>query len=124
MAVTRRQLLAGGAAGVGLAVAGTVPSLSTPAAASPPRGPGGRPFPPLVDDPAGIVALPDGFSYRIVARAGDTDLDAGAGKTPSRQDGTGVFAQPGGKLRLVQNHEITPHSSPFTVPWVDGTVYD
>jgi uncharacterized protein len=124
MAVSRRQLLAGGAAGVGLAVAGTVPSLSTPAAASPPRAPGRRPFPPLVDDPAGIVALPDGFSYRIVARAGDTDLDDGVGKTPSHQDGTGVFAQPGGKLRLIQNHEITPNSSPFAVPWIDGTIYD
>ena len=85
MAVSRRQLLAGGAAGVGLAVAGTVPSLCTPAAAAPPhRGSGSRPFPPLVDDPAGILALPSGFSYRIVARAGDTDLDGGVGKTPSR----------------------------------------
>jgi len=126
MAVSRRQLLAGGAAGVGLAVAGTVPSLSTPAGASTPahRPGAGRPFPPLVDDPDGILALPHGFDYRIVARAGDTDLDGGAGKTPGRQDGTAVFAQGGNKLRLIQNHEITPHSSPFTVPWVDGTVYD
>src|SRR5882672_2340067 len=107
MAVSRRQLLAGGAAGVGLAVAGTVPSLSTPAGASVPahrHDGGGRPFPPLVEDPDGILALPDGFSYRIVARAGDTDLDDGVGKTPGRQDGTAVFARGGSKLRLIQNH--------------------
>ncbi len=88
MAVSRRQLLAGGAAGVGLAVAGTVPTLGiTAAEAKSGAGPGGsRPFPPLVDDPDGILALPDGFRYRIVARAGETDLDGGVGKTPGRQD--------------------------------------
>lgn len=126
MAVSRRQLLAGGAVGVGLAVAGTVPTLGVAAAEakSGARRGGSRPFPPLVDDPDGILALPAGFSYRIVARAGETDLDGGIGKTPGRQDGTAVFSQHGNKLRLIQNHEITPFSSPFTVPWVDGTTYD
>jgi secreted PhoX family phosphatase len=127
MAVSRRQLLAGGAAGVGLAVAGTVPSLGTPAGAATPNHDhhgGGRPFPPLVDDPDGILALPDGFHYRIVARAGDTDLDDGVGKTPSHQDGTGSFPLRGGGVRLIQNHELTPYMSQYGVPWVEGTVYD
>ncbi len=128
MGVSRRQVLATGAAGVGLAVAGSIPTLSAAQASSahggkPAGSGGGRPFPPLVDDPAGILALPEGFSYRIAARAGDTELDGGLGKTPGRQDGTGVF-QSGGNWRLIQNHEITPYSSPFTVPHVEGTVYD
>ena len=76
-----------------------------------------------MDDPAGILALPEGFRYRIAARAGQTELDGTLGKTPGRQDGTGVFSH-GGTWRLVQNHEITPYSSEFTVPFVEGTVYD
>lgn len=128
MAVSRRELLAGGAAGVGLAVAGTVPSLGTSAgAAATPRrdGPrGDRPFPPLVDDPDGILALPQGFRYRIIARAGETDLDGGTGKTPGAQDGSASFPQHGGAVRLVQNHELTPYAGPYGVPWVEGTVYD
>src|SRR3954471_19155945 len=95
MAVSRRQILTGGAAaGVGLSVAGVLPSLAAPAAASPGSGghrpAGGRPFPPLEDDPAGILALPAGFQYRIVTREGQTDLSYGQGKTPAYHDGTGV----------------------------------
>jgi uncharacterized protein len=126
MSVTRRQLLAGGAAtGVGLVVAGTLPTLGQAAAATPAgtTSGGGRPFPPLQDDPAGILALPEGFSYRIVTRAGQTDLDGGLGKTPSKHDGTAVF--PAGRgLRLIQNHELGAWGSDFGVPHVPGTVYD
>jgi secreted PhoX family phosphatase len=125
MAMNRRQILTGGTAGVGLAVAGVLPSLaeSTPAAAHGSR-PGGQPFPPLQDDPAGILALPAGFSYRIVTREGVTDLAAGQGKTPAYHDGTGVVDATGGQLTIIQNHEMTPHMSTFGVPHVAGTVYD
>ena len=131
MAVTRRQVLTGGAAGAGLAIAGSLPALS-PAEAStrghdhgPGRGPAtGRPFPPLRDDPAGILALPEGFSYRVVTRTGETDLDGGLGKTPGDHDGTAVFAAGHGRLRLVQNHELEANANEFGVPHVPGTVYD
>ena len=57
MSVARRSLLAGGTAGVGLVVAGAVPSLAE-ASPSRPRRPASaraphRPFPPLMEDPAG-----------------------------------------------------------------------
>jgi uncharacterized protein len=130
MTINRRQVLGGGTAGVGLAVAGVLPSLAEPAAAHDRRPPGGgpssggRPFPPLQDDPNGILALPSGFSYRIVTREGVTDLSFGQGKTPGFHDGTGVVAAGRNKLTVIQNHELTPHLVEFGVPHVAGTVYD
>jgi uncharacterized protein len=126
MTVSRRQLLTGGAAGVGLAVAGSLPAFA--------GGPGpskhdgrpatGRPFPPLEDDPAGILALPAGFRYRVVTRTGQTSLSGGLGKTPGDHDGTAVFATGHDRLRLVQNHELEAFDNEFGVPHVPGTVYD
>jgi len=123
---SRRTFLAGGtAAGVGLVVAGAVPSL---AHASPSRqhGPSRndhRPFPPLVDDPKGILALPEGFSYTIVTRTGATRLENGQGLTPSDHDGMAVFDAGRGRYTLIQNHECSPGAE-FGVPHVAGTVYD
>ena len=131
MTISRRRVLTGGAVtGVGLSVAGVLPSLAEPAAAGTdahrPGGglPGGRPFPPLQDDPNGILALPTGFSYRIVTREGETDLSFGQGKTPAFHDGTGVVAAARNRLTIIQNHELTPHMAQFGVPHVAGTVYD
>ena len=132
MSVSRRQLLtAGTATGVGLVVAGALPALgTTAAAAAPPKGNGkngpggGRPFPPLQDDPNGILALPEGFSYRIVTYGGQTELSGGLGKTTSNHDCTAVFRGARGRLHLIQNHELGAWGSDFGVPHVDGTVYD
>lgn len=131
MAISRRQVLTGGtAAGVGLTVAGVLPSLAESASAAPahngPQGgpSGGRPFPPLKDDPNGILALPAGFSYRIVTREGQTDLLYGQGKTPAFHDGTGVISAGHNRLTIVQNHELTPYMAEFGVPHIAGTVYD
>jgi secreted PhoX family phosphatase len=126
MTITRRQILTAGSAGVGLSVAGVLPSLTESAAAahgSPPSS-GGVPFPPLQDDPDGILALPAGFSYKIVTREGVTDMSFGQGKTPAFHDGTGVVAAGRNKLTIIQNHELTPHMATFGVPHVPGTVYD
>ncbi len=125
MPTSRRNLLAGGAiAGVGLAMAGAVPSL---AQASPgrPHKPGTPrvPFPPLVDDPAGVLALPAGFRYAVVTRTGVTRLDRGQGVTPSDHDGMAVFDAGRGRYTLIQNHENDPGAE-FGVPHVRGTVYD
>jgi secreted PhoX family phosphatase len=137
MTLTRRQILTGGAAaGVGLAVVGTMPSLGagTAAAAAPSSFPsngrpndgndGGRPFPPLQDDPNGILALPHGFAYTIASQVGQTDLAFGQGKTPDFHDGTAVVGADRRSFTLIQNHEMTPNMSAFGVPHVAGTVYD
>src|SRR5262245_35150655 len=129
MAVSRRHIVTSGtAAGVVLSVAGILPSLAQPAVAdssfSNNGQASGRPFPPLQDDPHGILALPAGFSYKIVTREGETDLSFGQGKTPAFHDGTGVVAAARDRLTIIQNHEMTPHMSQFGVPHVAGTVDD
>jgi secreted PhoX family phosphatase len=68
--------------------------------------PGGPGYGPLVRDRAGILDLPEGFSYRIVSKLFDP-MDDGA-LVPDAGDGMGCFALPGGKLALVRNHELIP----------------
>ncbi|MEO6511804.1 MAG: alkaline phosphatase PhoX [Nocardioides sp.] len=122
MTIARRSLVAGGTAGVGLVVAGAVPSLAeaSPKARKPPAS--HRPFPPLADDPHGLLALPAGFRYAVVTRAGETRLKTGE-PTPSAHDGTAVFPAKGNRLHLIQNHELGVGSA-LGVPHVAGTVYD
>ena len=127
MGIARRSVLSGGAAGVGLAVAGAVPSLAE-GATRPTTSHGGhprqhRPFPPLVDDPHGLLALPTGFKYTVVTYAGQTSLRHGQGKTPSNHDGTAVFETRHGRLQLIQNHEL-PAGSRSGRTHVEGTTYD
>src|SRR3978361_1933792 len=103
MPIARRSILTGSATGVGLAVAGAVPSLAAastrPTRASSSPGATHRPFPPLVDDPRGLLALPPGFRYEVVTYAGRTKLDDGQGLTPSNHDGTAVFDAGRNRLR-------------------------
>lgn len=132
MTTTRRQLLGGAvAAGVGAAAAPALSLARPPAALAAPGAAGvgssRTPIPPLVDDPRGRLALPPGFSYRLVSVAGSTELLDGPGgrrigRSPGRPDGTGSFAA-GGAVRLVQNHELEPGGDNL-VPHVKGTVYD
>lgn len=139
MPVSRRSFLTtGAAAGAGLVAVGTtaLPASATTTttraphhgsgggARHPHHGGGGSAYPgPLVADPAGLLALPEGFNYTLVSQSGVTELEGG-GKTPERIDGTGAF-DTGQFIRLVQNHEIGPkHGSDFPVPLVEGTVYD
>lgn len=123
MALSRRSLLGStAAAGVGLVAATATGGLVSPAAADTgahrgrPRVPGS-----LVDDPAGLLALPPGFSYKLIAVAGETTLLTGE-KTPDRADGTGSFRWRD-RFRLVQNHEQGPGAA-LPVPQTAGTVYD
>ncbi len=62
----------------------------------------------LVPDPAGVLDLPTGFSYRILSRLGDAMSDGG--KVPDNGDGMGCFALPGGRIALVRNHELMPNA--------------
>ncbi|HEY8571859.1 alkaline phosphatase PhoX [Phenylobacterium sp.] len=61
---------------------------------------------PLKPDPAGIFDLPEGFSYRVVSRAGQP-MDDGL-LTPGRMDGMGCFPAGRDRVVLVRNHELRP----------------
>jgi secreted PhoX family phosphatase len=58
----------------------------------------------LVPDPAGLLDLPAGFSYRVLSRAGEA-MDDGL-LVPGQHDGMGAFARADGRVVLVRNHEI------------------
>jgi secreted PhoX family phosphatase len=59
---------------------------------------------PLVLDPAGLLDLPPGFSYRILERTFDRMSDGA--RVPARPDGMGCFPGPSGTLILMRNHEL------------------
>ncbi|GGD88479.1 dTDP-glucose 4,6-dehydratase [Tsuneonella deserti] len=61
---------------------------------------------PLVTDPAGLVDLPAGFTYRVISQLGDTMSDGFT--VPDAADGMGCFDLGGGKIALVRNHELMP----------------
>jgi secreted PhoX family phosphatase len=61
---------------------------------------------PLRPDPDELLDLPDGFSYRVVSRAGDT-MDDGFTMPPAH-DGMAAFAGTDGEVILVCNHEMPP----------------
>ena len=60
----------------------------------------------LLPDPAGLLDLPKGFSYRVISRLGDAMDDGGT--VPDAADGMGCFDLGNGKLALVRNHELRP----------------
>ncbi|MGY3683536.1 secreted PhoX family phosphatase [Streptomyces sp. TE33382] len=80
---------------------------------------------PLIPDPKGILALPAGFSYRVVTHSGVTKLESGE-YTPSNHDGTAAFEGPRGVTLLVNNHELsgTRAKWKYPVPLTEGLVYD
>ena len=132
--LSRRTFL--GRAGAGVVLSGSLAGLLGAGGASahggrPPdghsaRGPrrnGAPGYGPLVPDPAGVLSLPKGFTYTIVAQAGTTKL-AGGRPSPSDPDGMAAFVRPGGDGSLiVMNHEID-EDEPYPVPKVPGLVYD
>ena len=71
----------------------------------------------LVPDPAGLLDLPPGFSYRIISALGDRMDDGEA--VPDRADGMGAFAGRGGQIILVRNHELKAGDSAL-----GGEAYD
>ena len=124
--MTRREMLGRTSAlGVGIMLAGSIDAVAGPgtalAATSSAEGYGA-----LVPDPAGLLSLPPGFHYTVVARAGQTTLDdvvgPAAAVTPSDADGTAAFPRVGGSA-LVNNHEIGG-DEPFGVPALPGLTYD
>ena len=61
---------------------------------------------PLRADPNKLLDLPDGFSYRVVSKAGDT-MDDGF-TVPPAHDGMAAFPGSDGRIILVCNHEMPP----------------
>lgn len=127
-AVSRRSLLSRTAtSGLGIALVGSIDGLfGATASADPGNGrgkPGAAGYGPLVPDPRGILSLPAGFTYTIIAKSGATTLDSGE-PTPDDPDGTVAFVRHGGNgSMLVQNHEIGG-SELNRVPHIAGFVYD
>ena len=97
----RRFLAATGSAFAALAASGCVrapvPLAPTPLANG---------YGPLASDPAGLLDLPPGFSYRVLSSLGDPMSDGTT--VPDRADGMGCFDLGNGRLALVRNHELTP----------------
>lgn len=60
---------------------------------------------PLRADPAGYFDLPEGFSYRVLAEAGER-MDDGF-TLPDNFDGMGCIPLADGRLALVRNHELS-----------------
>ena len=58
----------------------------------------------LQPDPARILDLPEGFSYRVIAKKGRIMTDGL--RLPSRPDGMATFPGKDGRVILVMNHEI------------------
>lgn len=96
MPLTRRDFAKRTAiTGAGVALAGTVDVLATApgalaadapataAAAGASRHHGGLGYGELVPDPKGILALPKGFSYRVITRTGVTKLESGESTPPT-----------------------------------------
>jgi secreted PhoX family phosphatase len=119
--LSRRDVVARSAAGgLGLALSGSLGLLFTGPASAAGRTPG---YGPLIPDPAGVLSLPKGFSYEIVAESGRTRLESGE-PTPSDPDGTAAFPSPRGRgTTLIVNHEISG-SEPDGVPHVPGFTFD
>ncbi len=62
-----------------------------------------RGYGPLLKDPAGLLDLPEGFSYHVFSRQGE-EMDDGL-LVPGRHDGMAAFAGPDDTTLLVRNHE-------------------
>jgi uncharacterized protein len=125
--LSRRGFLQAGAAGAGVVLLGTAGEvlLTAPNAAAAPAPAGTAGYGPLVADPAGRLALPEGFRYTVVTEAGVTRLESGE-PTPSNHDGAAAFKTPGGGSAIVYNHEISSPfaTTPLPVPHVGGLAYD
>ena len=119
-ALSRRGFLGRTAAtGLGIAFAGSIDAIAGTAANAATRSAAG--YGPLVPDPFGILSLPKGFSYKVIATAGQTVMEDG-NRTPADMDGMGAFAT-GAGTTLVYNHEISGSEAP-PVPDVPGLTYD
>jgi len=86
---------------VSVAFAGLALRAGAEAATPLPAAPG---YGPLRPDPAGMLDLPDGFSYRVISSF-NTPMSDGL-TVPDAADGMGAFKGRNGRIILVRNHEL------------------
>jgi secreted PhoX family phosphatase len=70
-------------------------------------------FGKLIQDPNGILDLPQGFQYKILSQEGDIMSDGTP--VPSAADGMGVFLGANNTTILVRNHELSPGETPYVI---------
>lgn len=119
--VTRRGFIGGSAAALGFAFAGAGsldPFVREAAAAA--TGPA-KGYGPLQYRPGRILALPEGFDYKVLGEVGKRT--AGGLIHPDDPDAMGVFPGPDGGSVVVSNHENGPDDE-FVVPHDEGIVFD
>ncbi len=124
--VTRRRFVAGLATGAGgLAMGGPLAALARAqqeGGARRDRGYG--PLQPTKDLDTGTeyLALPAGFSYRVISRAGEPMTDGNP--TPGIFDGMAAFPGPRGEVVLIRNHENRSRPGEVAVQVPQGKRYD
>jgi uncharacterized protein len=125
VAMSRRLLVRSG--GMALAL-GSMASVITSRGRALAGGPRKRfaGYGPLLDDPGGLIKLPEGFSYRAFSRAGDPL--GHAGKVPDSHDGMAAFSAGFLGTWLVRNHELdregVEEEGLTPVPTLPGATYD
>jgi len=70
---------------------------------------------PLRPDPARLMDLPEGFSYRVISRAGEEMSDRFI--TPGLPDGMATFPAGENRMVLIRNHEINPGARASSGPF-------
>jgi uncharacterized protein len=114
-AVDRRTFLRhAAAAGGGVLMAGPLAAYAARSASGAPVHTGG--YGPLID--RGDLALPRGFRYRVISRAGEAMTDGSP--TPTAFDGMAAFRGHGRTTVLLRNHENRsppgPAPNPLEIP--------
>ncbi len=66
----------------------------------------------LLADPEGLLDLPAGFSYKVIATVGERMSDGF--RVPGRADGMAAFPGPGGHALVVCNHELSSIDQEFS----------
>jgi len=95
-----RRSFFGAAAGISMGLVGLKRSYGLDGSAPTPV----LGFGPLVNDPERLLALPEGFSYKVISRAGERMNDGFF--VPHEHDGMAAFPGPDGSTLLVRNHEM------------------
>jgi len=68
-------------------------------------------FGALTHKPGELLALPKGFTAKVISRKGEVMSDGLF--SPGNHDGMGVFKRSDGKVMLIRNHELTPGSDDY-----------
>jgi secreted PhoX family phosphatase len=76
----------------------------------------------LKPDPRGVLDLPEGFTYTIVAATGE-EMDDGL-LVPGRQDGMAAFPGNDGTIILVCNHELGAHHAQMGRFGIEGQRFE